>query len=436
MEAWDPAGVRLPWLSALRGPLELTLPRPLCALPTHVNTRGADGSRVRRVSEYQHYEFLAMDRPLDSAQQAQVRALSTRARITATSFTNDYQWGNFRGDPRRLVELYYDAHLYVTNWGTHQVMLRLPKKLLDLRAVQPYLLDEHTEAWTTGTHLIVDLRSDDEGGDWDETAEDSLAAIVGVRAELTGGDLRALYLAWLSTLTAWEREDDNEEEFRRVLEPPVPAGLAELTAPQRALADFLRVDPDLLAVAAEADAAAAAQPPLSTKRDLAPLVAALPEKDKNAFLLRLALGQDPHLPTDLLHCLLGAPSSGTLPGRRSAALLLDAAHERRENRKRHALRQAAHEAGRRERAEAAVREQRLASVAEEGEAAWQRVDSLIDTKRAAEYDMAITLLQDLQEISTRAGQSQEFGRRLHLLRQQHHRKPAFIRRLDHGKLPR
>lgn len=33
------------------------------------------------------------------------------------------------------------------------------------------------------------------------------------------------------------------------VEPPVPAGLGALTAPQQALADFLRVDPDLLAAA-------------------------------------------------------------------------------------------------------------------------------------------------------------------------------------------
>jgi hypothetical protein len=24
-------------------------------------------------------------------------------RITATSFTNEYQWGNFRGDPRQMM---------------------------------------------------------------------------------------------------------------------------------------------------------------------------------------------------------------------------------------------------------------------------------------------------------------------------------------------
>ncbi|MEV6862439.1 hypothetical protein AB0M44_15755 [Streptosporangium subroseum] len=70
------------------------------------------------MSEYQYYEFLAVDRPLDARQQAKVRALSTRARVTATTFTNEYHWGNFSGDPRRMMERYYDAHLYLTNWGS------------------------------------------------------------------------------------------------------------------------------------------------------------------------------------------------------------------------------------------------------------------------------------------------------------------------------
>ncbi|MFF7926153.1 hypothetical protein ACFZDP_34315 [Streptomyces mirabilis] len=47
----------------------------------------------RAVSEYQYYEFLAVDRPLTEAEIAQVRALSTRARITSTSFVNEYHWG-------------------------------------------------------------------------------------------------------------------------------------------------------------------------------------------------------------------------------------------------------------------------------------------------------------------------------------------------------
>jgi hypothetical protein len=142
------------------------------------------------MSEYQYYEFLAVDRPLDERQQAEVRALSTRARITATSFTNEYHWGNFRGDPRKMMERYYDAHLYVTNWGSHQVMLRLPRALLSLEAAGQYCIDPHVAAWASGEHPILDLTSEDESGDWAEGAEDSLSAVVGVRAELAAGDLR------------------------------------------------------------------------------------------------------------------------------------------------------------------------------------------------------------------------------------------------------
>ena len=43
------------------------------------------------MSEYQYYEFQAIDRPLGGADQEALRALSTRARITATSFTNSYE---------------------------------------------------------------------------------------------------------------------------------------------------------------------------------------------------------------------------------------------------------------------------------------------------------------------------------------------------------
>jgi hypothetical protein len=160
------------------------------------------------MSEYQHYEFLAVDRPLDERQQAEVRALSTRAQITATSFTNEYHWGNFRGDPRKMMERYYDAHLYLTNWGTHQVMLRLPRALLSLEAAEQYCIDPHVAAWASGEHLILDLTSEDESGDWVEGAEDSLSAIIGVRAELAAGDLRPLYLAWLAAYGTWERDED------------------------------------------------------------------------------------------------------------------------------------------------------------------------------------------------------------------------------------
>ncbi len=284
------------------------------------------------MSEYQYYEFLAVDRPLDERQQAEVRALSTRARITATSFTNEYHWGNFRGDPRKMMERYYDAHLYVTNWGTHQVMLRLPRTLLSLEVAEQYCIDSHVAAWACGEHLILDLTSEDESGDWAEGAEDSLPAIVGVRAELAAGDLRPLYLAWLAAYGTWERDEDafghdDEDE----LEPPVPAGLGVLTAPQRALADFLWLDADLLTIAAQAS------PPLAETKDdtrkLARWIKDLPASDKDKFLHRVAQGQGAQVQMELRRRFRGEPdtTSDSRP-RRTVGELLDgtakARHER------------------------------------------------------------------------------------------------------------
>jgi hypothetical protein len=71
---------------------------------------GSDG----QVSEYQYYEFAAVDRPLDDRQLGELRALSTRADITSTSFVNTYNWGSFQGDPRVMMEKYFDAFLYLT----------------------------------------------------------------------------------------------------------------------------------------------------------------------------------------------------------------------------------------------------------------------------------------------------------------------------------
>lgn len=375
------------------------------------------------MSEYQYYEFQALDRPLSREEQDQLRALSSRARITATSFTNTYNWGDLSGNPRRMVERYFDAHLYVTNWGTHRLMLRLPRQALALPTVKPYCLDHHIDAWTTRTHLLLDLTSEDEGGDWSEGADDSLAALIGVRDELATGDLRPLYLAWLSALAAWELEDDEEEEYQNCPEPPVPVGLGELTAPQRALADFLRVNADLLAAAAQASPAAPRKSATPTKKELAPLIAGIPEKEKDALLLRLALGPEPQLRTELLHRLRGTTAPATVAGRRSAAHLLDAAHTLRTERRQHAER---------ERAEA--RDRHLTALAREDESAWQRIEAHIASKKTTAYDQAVALLAELRDAYAHTGRDADFRRRLTRLREDYQRRPGLIHRLDRRSL--
>jgi hypothetical protein len=69
------------------------------------------------MSEYQYYEFRAVDRPLDRTEQKELRAISTRARITAFGFVNHYEWRDLKADPNRLIERYFDLFLYLSNWG-------------------------------------------------------------------------------------------------------------------------------------------------------------------------------------------------------------------------------------------------------------------------------------------------------------------------------
>src|SRR6185437_17048836 len=77
-------------------------------------------------------------RPLTKQEMEELRAISSRASITPTRFVNIYNYGDFRGDPLTLMERYFDAFVYVANWGTRWHMLRLPAQALDAKAAAPY----------------------------------------------------------------------------------------------------------------------------------------------------------------------------------------------------------------------------------------------------------------------------------------------------------
>ena len=88
------------------------------------------------VSEYQYYDFRAIDRPLTRREMAALRSISTRAAITATSFTNHYEWGDLKANPSKLLEKYFDAFVYVANWGTPCVLYSPPAGIGRLQVAQ------------------------------------------------------------------------------------------------------------------------------------------------------------------------------------------------------------------------------------------------------------------------------------------------------------
>ncbi|MEU3457392.1 hypothetical protein ABZ671_27875 [Micromonospora sp. NPDC006766] len=276
------------------------------------------------MSEYQYYEFLAVDRPLTAGQIDDLRKLSSRARITSTSMVNTYHWGDFKGDPERLVAAYFDAFLYLANWGTRQLMIRLPHGSLDLDTAQRYCDTESAAAWAVGDQVVIDLTDEDEESEWtDEDGEGRLAAIIPARADLAGGDLRLLYLAWLFAVGRHEIDDDEPE-------PPVPPGLGTLTAPLQSLVEFLRIDVDLLAVAAEASAPLSRSAPSTAK--LRGWLRGLPADEKDELLLSVLRDGDVPVRAELRRRFRAAQpdhdAAEAAPGGRTAGQLRKAAGAR------------------------------------------------------------------------------------------------------------
>jgi hypothetical protein len=376
------------------------------------------------VSEYQYYEFLAVDRPLTEREMQELRAVSSRAIITATRFTNHYEWGNFKGDPRAWMERYFDAFLYFANWGTHELMLRLPRRVLDPATAKRYCRGEAASARVKGEYVILEFLSEDEGSDWFEEDEDgSLSSLVPLRAEIASGDLRALYLGWLLCAQAGELNDGDEG-------PSCPPGLGRLSAALEAFVTFMRIDRDLLeAAAAGSQEAEETLPAEGVER----WVSGLPEAEKRALLVRLIRGDEPHLRAELVrrfrNSRAAASPSDTAAGRRTVGALLEAAEQRAQERQRREAERAARERARQEREAAEARERHLASLARREPEAWGEVEALIATKQPGKYDTAVALLRDLRELAVRSGRREEVEGRLGRLHEQHAKKPSLIGRL-------
>ena len=375
------------------------------------------------MSEYQYYEFQAIDRPLTDEEQKILRRYSGRARITPTRFVNSYSYGDFRGDESEWMTKYFDAFVYMANWGTHRLMLRLPGSLLPAKSIERYCAEDCFSARVVGQHIILDFQSDTEAGDggWIDDDNDTLSSLVPIRADLAAGDLRALYIAWLAGAQNRTFDDDDQE-------PPCPPGLGKLDSALRAFAEFLSIDEDLI------EAAATASPDMPAVNDdmLRRWLSILPEKEKTEMLVGLLGGREANLRNEIVMRVRKwrAPEDPPTDSKpRTVRELLGIAEGRAEERHRQQSERAAIEKARREREEAAERELRLNTLAKREEPAWRQVNTLIASKQPKNYDEAIALLLDLRELCIHAGRQPEAAARIQGLEQEHASKRSFIERL-------
>ena len=328
------------------------------------------------MSEYQYYEFIALDKPLSQAQMQALSEVSSRAEISSTRFVNVYNYGDFRGDVDEFMTRYFDAMVYVDNWGTHRLMLRLPGDLIDRAQLKRYCAEESLSLRVRGKFVVLDFCNNlEDYAGWEE-GEGWLAALVPLRAELLNVDLRALYLAWLLSVQCEELDEDEEE-------PPVPPGLEAW-------------------------------------------VAALPEAEKNALLLKIIKGQELQPGARLLQRFrssAGLPTDAVPAPRRTVGELLQAAQRCRDARNKA-------EADRKAKARASY----LDDLALRENAVWNHIEERIDTKQAKAYAEAISLLKDLRELNASRNQTTQFEQRLSGLYERQRRKLTFIKGLQKAGL--
>lgn len=384
------------------------------------------------MTEYQHYQFIS-DEPLSDRQLAEIRALTTRARLTRHSLVNTYDWGDFKGDPEALVSSHYDGHLYFANWNTRRVILRWSAADLSRDTAQAYCIADSAVSWESGASVLITLESDPEDSVEDfnalfdeqtgriDSSERWLFSIARARPLVADGDLRLLYLAWLLCLHNGELVDTD-------LEPPVPPGLADLPEPLADLATFLRIDPDLIAAAAERSSL----PPFrSSIADCQAWIHSLDPAEKDRFLTDLLHAQGDRALANLRRRFLDAQwvrggshkprTVGELralvPARAAARtaceeLAEEEARLRKEQKRREA------------------QDRRLAVLQQDPEAAWRRVDDLLAIRGTRHYREVVRLLGDLGALADREGTSGVFAQRYSRFISGHRTKKALLRNLE------
>ena len=372
------------------------------------------------MSEYQYYEFAALDGPISDEGLRYARGCSSRAAVSRVRWQNTYTFGDFHGSVDTLLK-YYDAHFYIANWGTVRLGLAFPKGAIAPETIRPYLrggqrYEDTLTIKETGNRCIVWWERNEEGGwGWTE-GEGLMDPLLGVREELMCGDYRALFLGWLAD---FDPDEWRDAEDGAAVMPPIPAGLDQLGPALEALLEHFPVDRDALAVAAGLSQAG--------KSDHIPMATALESlsvSQMRALLVRVAEEGGAGVRAELnrlTHPRVQIPASQTMRCRDFAAKTIETRKAR--------LKQEAEAAVAKRQREAALRQQHLASVMQRADTLWAGLDPLMDQKIASAYDQAAAQLQELRDAYAQAGDGSGFQKRLREFRLRYSNRPAMLRRI-------
>ena len=378
------------------------------------------------MSEYQYFEFAAIDRPLTDGEMAALRAVSTRAVITPSGFVNHYEWGGLKADPLDWMRRYFDAFVYLADWAHCRFALRLPRDMFGKAELKPFGVKQSLTIDASEDHWILDWSLD--GSDnYDRFAEDDgrgwMGRLVPLRDELIRGDQRSLYLGWLAGAAKGEVPETT-------LEPTVPAGLSQLSAAQNALAAFLEIDADIIAAAAIGSADASDRP-----ESVDAWLQSLSPDELRSMLKSIVRADRPNPQREVASRYRAwhrqhAPQTAPEARRRSVAelrsLAVPAGEERR---RRDALAREQQAAARRTRRDAQFR-----LLMSDVDKRWLALHQQAERGSASAYEQAVRALSDLAEAYAIVSDRKTFDRELRRFLVRHAKRGALLRRLTEAGL--
>jgi hypothetical protein len=372
------------------------------------------------MSEYQYYEFQAIDLSLTSAEKAAISQLSSRVKPTANRATFTYSHGDLPGDPKQVLAQYFDVMYYIANWGTQQLAFRFPKSLISPEAIVPYCIKGAIELTVTGDWAILDWKFNDEDGfGWIDDEQNILSELIDLRQEILQQDYRGLYLAWLKALTSSEEYVDIDTTE---LEPPVPPGLSKLSPAQTAFTNIFELSDDLLVAAASTSS----QPNVITDPDWEGEIAQLSRQDCEDFLSRLVRGETNlavKLTQKLSKSIAKTPVSSQ--PRRSIEELLNASDKA-----------SILATQRQQEAAIAKRSKELQALAPRQAQIWEEINILIEKSQSKTYDRAVELLINLRDLAAAENKFEPFQTRLDLIYDNYGKRHALIKRFRKVRLDR
>lgn len=367
------------------------------------------------MSEFQYYEFYAVDKPLSKEDIATVNTFSSRSHATSRKAAFEYSYGNFPKNEKEVLKKYFDMMVYVSNFGYYRWMIKFPIQAVSFDQLKAFHLNV-SEGYTNeitiskdDNHVLLTIEySEEEPPGWIEAAH-LMNRLLPIRDQIMAGDYRSLYLIWVHMV--FENKADHIEDW-----PCVINNLTDLDDSHDCLVDLLRIDQDMIS-ALQSYSSVKMEP---TTQELKRQIEKLTLQEKDTFLMEM-LDNTSASALKLKKRLLELSDSNESE---KPEVFLDLETLEIEVEKQKELR-LNHEKRMKEQAWI----QKMQKIGKDQDFLWQCIEKSASLKLARGYEEAASDLKDLKDFHVFKGKESSFDEKFKSVLDRHGKSVAFRRRL-------